>query len=427
MVYVLNQNNDPLMPCQPVVARLLLKEGKAKCVSRTPFVIKLKYATTSYTQAITLGIDTASGTVGSAAVKDNGDVVYMGQVEVRNDIPKKMKRRAKYRRNRRNRKTRYRKPRFNNRANSTKKGRFSPTMISKIESHKKEIAFVSSILPITRLILETGTFDPHALKNPEVLKDKSLYQKGINYGFANTKAFVLDRDGHVCQHCKGKSKDKRLHVHHKVFRSANGSDEASNLVTLCKTDHDDVHKGLITLKGGKKKGQLSYATQMNSIRVQLLKSLPKAEETFGFITKEHRQLLGLPKEHHFDAVAIACEGRSVRFTETTVLFKKCIASGDYQQTKGVRSEQRIPTGKIEGFRKFDKVSSAGSEYFIKGRMSTGYAILMGIDGTKVVLKRIPKFANLKRVQARDSSMVSQKTISCNFSKNVREKYIQNHC
>ena len=117
----------------------------------------------------------------------------------------------------------------------------------------------------------------------------------------------------------------------------------------------------------------------------------------------------------------------MRFTETTVLFKKCIASGDYQQTKGVRSEQRIPTGKIEGFRKFDKVSSAGSEYFIKGRMSTGYAILMGIDGTKVVLKRIPKFANLKRVQARDSSMVSQKTISCNFSKNVREEYIQNHC
>jgi hypothetical protein len=100
----------------------------------------------------------------------------------------------------------------------------------------------------------------------------------------------------------------------------------------------------------------------------------------------------------------------VSFAETTVLLKKCIASGDYQQTKGVRSEQRIPTGKIEGFRKFDKVSSAGSEYFIKGRMSTGYAILMKIDGTKVALKPTPKFGTLKRVQARGSWIMSQETM-----------------
>ena len=28
-VYVLNQKGQPLMPCQPAIARLLLKEGKA--------------------------------------------------------------------------------------------------------------------------------------------------------------------------------------------------------------------------------------------------------------------------------------------------------------------------------------------------------------------------------------------------------------
>jgi hypothetical protein len=78
-------------------------------------------------------------------------------------------------------------------------------MVSKLESHKKETAFVSSILPITKLILETGTFEPHALKNPEILMDKSLYQKGIKHGFANTQAFVLYRDDHICQPCKGKS------------------------------------------------------------------------------------------------------------------------------------------------------------------------------------------------------------------------------
>jgi len=41
-------------------------------------------------------------------------------------------------------------------------------MVSKINSHLKEIKFVKSILPITKIIIETATFDPHALKNPEV-------------------------------------------------------------------------------------------------------------------------------------------------------------------------------------------------------------------------------------------------------------------
>jgi hypothetical protein len=66
----------------------------------------------------------------------------------------------------------------------------------------------------------------------------------------------------------------------------------------------------------------------------------------------------------------------------------------------VRSEQKIPTGKIQGFRKFDKVKYMGSEYFIKGRMSTGYAILMDIEGNKVNLKPIPKFSKMERVNAR---------------------------
>jgi hypothetical protein len=413
MVYVLNENNVPLMPCENVIARLLMKEGKAKCVSRLPFVVKLTtLATSTHTQGITLGIDSGSGTVGSAAVTDDGKVLYMAQIEIRNDVTKKMTQRSMYRRNRRNRKTRYRKPRWSNRANSNRKDRFSPTMVSKIASHKKEIAFVRSILPITNVIIETGTFDPHALKNPEVLQNKTLYAKGINYGFANTKAYVLDRDGHTCQHCKGKSKDKRLEVHHIVFRSSGGSDEESNLVTLCKKDHDAVHKGLLVLKlKGKKKSALKHATQMNSIRIQLLKSLPDAVETFGYITKEHRQSLNIPKEHYFDAVVIASSGHEVTYSNADVLLKKCVPKGDYQQYKGKRSQQKIPTGKICGFRKWDKVKYFGKDYFIKGRMSSGYALLMGIDGEPVSFQHIPKFPLLHRISARTSWLVSKISIS----------------
>ena len=150
MVYVLNKNNKPLMPCVNVVGRLLLRDGKAKVVKRTPFTIKLKYDSKSYTQPITLGIDTGSSKVGTSAVDVNGNVIYLSEVEIRNDISDKMKKRSKYRRNRRNRKTRYRKPRWLNRKNSIKKDRFSPTMVSKIDSHLKEISFVKSILPISR-------------------------------------------------------------------------------------------------------------------------------------------------------------------------------------------------------------------------------------------------------------------------------------
>ena len=413
MVYVINYNNQPLMPCSNAIARLLLKQGKAKVKRKTPFTIKLTYQANSYTQNLTLGIDTGSSKIGSAVVKESGDIVYLSQIEIRNDITDKMKQRSKYRRNRRNRKTRYRKARWLNRKNSIKKDRFSPTMTSKINSHIKEIEFVKSILPIKNIILEIGNFDAHALKNPAVLKNKWLYQKGINYGFSNTKSYVLDRDNYTCQYCKGKSKDSKLEVHHIIFRSNNGSNEASNLICLCKTCHDKLHKDEINLnKKGKIKSQLKHATQMNSIRAQLFKIYPNAKETFGYITKEHRQLMALSKEHYNDAITIASLNNientgclNVRYLIDNIIYKKCISKGDFQQNKGIRSEQKIPTGKIQGFRKFDKVKYLGKEYFIKGRMSTGYAVLMDIQGNKIDLKPIPKFNKMKRIQARKSWLV----------------------
>ncbi len=411
MVYVINNDNKPLMPCSNVIARLLLKQGRAKVVRRKLFTIKLIYHATEYVQPLTLGVDTGSGKLGTAISDSAGNIVYVSEVEVRNDIADRMKQRAKYRRNRRNRKTRYRQARWLNRRNSIKNDRFSPTMTSKINSHLKEIKFVQSLLPISKIVIETGMFDPHALKNPAVLKNKWLYQKGINYGFANTKAYVLNRDNYICQYCKGKSKDKRLEVHHIVFRCNNGSDEPENLIAACKTCHDRIHNGIIkSERKGKKKGQLKYATQMNSIRKQLLRLFPKAEETFGFVTKEHRQLINLPKEHFVDAAVIASEGKPINFKTNIVLYKKCIPFRDYQQTKGNRSEQRIETGKIQGFRKFDEVRYNGQDYFIKGRMSTGYALLMGINSDKVNLKPIPKFSKMKRLQARTTWITSAKTI-----------------
>lgn len=419
MVYVISKNGKPLMPCSPAIARLLLKQKKAKVKQKEPFAIKLNHETTEYTQNLTLGVDTGSGTLAAAVSNDEGNILYMSEVVVRNDITKKMIQRAKYRKSRRHRKTRYRKARWMNRKNSIKKDRFSPTMTSKLHSHVKEIGYIKSILPITKIVLETGQFDMHLMKNPSLANSKVQYwgyQKGPNYGFENTKAMVLNRDDYTCQHCKGKHKDSHLEVHHIIFRSQGGSDGAENLITLCKTCHTALHAGKIHPNfKGKTKGTLKYATQMNQIRTQLFKLYPKAIETFGYATKANRQALKVDKTHYYDACVIATQGKP--FTIKSNLYKKkCVSNGDFQKTKGIRSEQLITTGKIRGFRKFDKVRYRGKEYFIKGRMSSGYAVLMNIAGNKVDFSsmpkgfKTPKLANLKRVTARSTWMVTAEAL-----------------
>lgn len=160
------------MPCSNVIARLLLKQGKAKVLRKTPFTIKLNYLTTKYTKKLVLGVDTGSSHIGVAVSDSDGNIYYRADVKIRNDVSDKLKQRAKYRRNRRFRKTRYRKARWLNRKNSIKEGRFSPTMRSKFHSHEKEIEFVKSILPIETIVIEAGTFDAHLMKNPSLADEK---------------------------------------------------------------------------------------------------------------------------------------------------------------------------------------------------------------------------------------------------------------
>ena len=385
MVYVISQDGKQLMPCSEPVARLLLKQGKAKVKKREPFTIKLTYETTDYTQDLTLGVDTGSGTIGTAVSKDNGDIVYMSEVVVRNDITDKMIQRAKYRRNRRNRKTRYRKARWLNRANSIRSDRFSPTMQSKLHSHVKEIEYIKSILPITKIVFETGQFDTHLMKNPSLVNPKVKhwgYQKGTNYGFENTKAMVLNRDNYTCQYCKGKHKDSKLEVHHIVFHSQGGSDEASNLITLCHTCHKDLHSGKINPKlKGKLKGNLKYATQMNSIRIQLLKRYPDAIETFGYITKANRQALSLSKDHYIDACVIASCGKPFNIKSKTY-YKRVVGNGTRILAKFRKVPIHLDRGKIRGFRRYDKVKYRGKEYFIYARSKTGNFCVTDIFGNK---------------------------------------------
>ena len=66
-VFVINQRKEPLMPCNPRKARLLLKQGKARVVKRTPFTIQLTIATGESKQDISLGVDAGYKHIGLSA------------------------------------------------------------------------------------------------------------------------------------------------------------------------------------------------------------------------------------------------------------------------------------------------------------------------------------------------------------------------
>jgi 5-methylcytosine-specific restriction endonuclease McrA len=364
-VYVLSKTGKPLMPCTPVIARLLLKEGKTKCIRRTPFTIKLLVDTTEYKQEVAAGMDTGSKTIGCAAIA-NGKVVYQSEVQIRQDVSKKMEQRRMYRRNRRSRKTRYRKARWQNRASMRKEGRLAPSIKSKVDSHLREKKFVESILPVSRWKVETASFDIRKISNPGIKKWE--YQDGDQKGFYNVRAYVLHRDGYQCQKCK--AKNTKLHIHHIVSRSNGGTNTPSNLITLCKSCHDKLHAGEFEIKGSRSKTK--HATEISIIKSQLKNQFGDFEECFGYETKFKReQILQLPKSHCNDAVAICCNERELVESSPVTYFKKHVASGDYQQRKGKHSEKVIPTGKLFGLRKFDYIQTPKGIGFIKGKRSDG--------------------------------------------------------
>ena len=96
-----------------------------------------------------------------------------------------------------------------------------------------------------------------------------------------------------------------------------------------------MHDEKLTIDKKPKKMNLKYATHMSIIRNRLLKIYPDAIETFGFVTKENRSHLSLPKDHYIDACVIASDGKEFKPNDE-IFYKRRVAKGDYQLTKGVR-------------------------------------------------------------------------------------------
>jgi 5-methylcytosine-specific restriction endonuclease McrA len=386
MVYVLNYDGQPLMPtsrCGKV--RHLLKDGQAKVVKRCPFTIRLLYSSTNYTQDITLGVDSGYKHIGlSATTKDK--VLYESDIELRNDIVDLLSTRRQNRRSRRNRKTRYRQARFDNRGKS--KGWLAPSVNQKIETHLNVIDKVYKMLPITRLTIETASFDIQKIKNPDI--SGTAYQQGEQLNFYNTREYVLFRDNHTCQCCKGKSKDKVLNVHHIESRKAGGN-APNNLITLCETCHTSYHKGLIKLPSSIYRGMsFKDSTFMGIMRWSLYNRLKEiylnVKLTYGYITKNTRIENDLPKEHYIDARCISGNPKAISNGDVYYYKKvRCHNRQIHKNTilKGGYRKRNQAEYEVKGYRLFDKVSYNKEEYFIFGRRTSGFFDIRKLDGTKV--------------------------------------------
>ena len=411
MVYIISQNGQPLMPTENhAKVRILLKNKKAKVIKKCPFTIQLAYDSTNYTQDITLGVDAGSKYIGLSATTKS-KVLFESDVELRNDIVNLLSVRRQNRRTRRNRKTRYRKPRFNNRRR--KEGWLAPSVQNKVDSHLTVIRKVHEILPITKVIVEVASFDIQKIKNPMI--SSTEYQQGEQLDFWNVREYVLFRDGHICQCCKGKSKDKILNVHHIESRHT-GGDAPNNLITLCETCHTGYHKGIVKLPKTIRRGMsFKDAAFMGIMRWAFYNKLkeiyPNVNLTYGYITKNTRIKNSLPKEHYIDARCIS--GNVEAIASGTVYYQKKVRCHNRQIHKstilkgGIRKRNQAPYD-VMGFRLFDKVKWKGQNCFIFGRRSTGRMDLRLLDGTKI--NASVGYKNLKIIEMRKNYLIEQRKV-----------------
>jgi hypothetical protein len=260
---------------------------------------------------------------------------------------------------------------------------------------------MESILPISHLKVELASFDIHKISNPNVVN----YQEGSQLGFYNVKAYVLSRDEYKCQKCK--VKNVKLHIHHIVFKSRGGTNTPSNLITLCEACHKKLHEGDFELSC--KRSKTKHATEVGIVKSQMMQRFGGFEVAYGYETKFKREnVLNLPKTHYFDAVSICCENTETVTPNAIVYYKKHVSKGDYQQTKGKRSEIKIPTGKLFGLRKFDYIQTPKGTGFVKGKRSTGYFAVSDLSGNRISSSVNVK-TNCSRISARTTTLIEKRT------------------
>jgi hypothetical protein len=384
-VYVLDLNGLPLMPTSQGKASHLLKTGKAKVVGRKPFVIQLNYKTGNNRQNITLGVDPGYKYLGLSAITNKKEI-YAAEVILRTDVSKLIADKRMYRRKKR-KALWHRQQRFLNRG--IKKGWLAPSIQHKLDSILRIVKKIHNLLPINKIVIETAKFDIQKIKDPTI--SGSDYQEGEQKGFENVRQYVLYRDGYKCQVCK--KHDVKLRVHHLESRMTGGN-RPENLITLCEKCHGLVHAGKIELRVKKRfgyKAQTCISIICHRIIDSLKEVFQNVQETYGYITSEHRKELGIEKTHNNDAFCVAGgnsqERVSVLYYAQRRRNNRCLQLNRKGFKPSIR-RQRYP------IQPKDLIEYKGKKYLVTGTHSYGRRVLLNRKiSVKSELIRVIKYSS----------------------------------
>ena len=307
-----------------------------------------------------LKIDPGSQTTGLALVNDaTGQVIFAVELSHRADaIKKALDQRRAVRRGRRQRKTRYRKPRFKNRARP--KGWMAPSLESRVANVLTWVKRLRCLCPVEAMSLELVKFDLQQMENPEISGVE--YQQGTLLGY-EIRQYLLEKWDRACSYCGGKQMP--LQVEHIQAKANGGTDRVSNLALAC--DSCNKAKGtqdirvflaakpeLLARILAQAKAPLKDVAAVNTTRWALYERLKQEglpiECGSGGLTKFNRTQRNLPKAHWIDA---ACVGTSTPsdLQITGIIPLLITATGHGNRQKCNVNEIGFPCSKPKGAKK----------------------------------------------------------------------------
>ncbi len=258
-IFVLDKNNNPLMPCKPSKARELLSKDLAeKMWSKFgTFGIKLKFDVKSKeneNQVTSLGYDPGTKFEGFSIASH-----LENQINIKLNLPNKKKicerlsERSSLRRTRRQRKTRYRKARFNNRS---RKGFIAPSQNAIIQTRISILKELFRIFPISVCGVEDVRFNHHIKKWGANFSTCEIGKSKI-YEFLELKTVLYKFQGY-------ETKELRIKYGYKKI-----SDKSSDTFESHNCD------------------SLALAVEVNGgLRIQHIKNLVVVDKTYKFMRRK---------------------------------------------------------------------------------------------------------------------------------------------
>lgn len=155
IVFVIDSENQPLLPTHPARARKLLREGRAVVKQVVPFTIQLHRKIDNPVGSFEVGVDDGVKHVG-IAIKNTytNEIVFHAQLDHRQDVSGKIEQRRELRRARRQR-LRCRPPRFSNRIRS----KIAPSIRQRKEAILRVIKDMGKRLNLVKVKVEEVAFN----------------------------------------------------------------------------------------------------------------------------------------------------------------------------------------------------------------------------------------------------------------------------